>query len=168
MHLYYSILNFTYLLSTWCSSNRLLCEKGHYLKAYISVYFLNFCFFEFANGDTISSDVCVIPADDRPLGGGKLKTKSALSPNASLKDDKLCRVCGDRALGCNFDAISCESCKAFFRRNALKEKVSLKVYFYFIITKCDVTKSCLNELEWVAGVLMALHIQRQECLWVEL
>ncbi|KAH9524785.1 hypothetical protein Btru_027816 [Bulinus truncatus] len=33
-----------------------------------------------------------------------------------------CGVCGDRALGYNFDAISCESCKAFFRRNALKAK----------------------------------------------
>ncbi|CAG5116546.1 unnamed protein product, partial [Candidula unifasciata] len=33
-----------------------------------------------------------------------------------------CGVCGDRALGYNFDAVSCESCKAFFRRNALKTK----------------------------------------------
>lgn len=36
------------------------------------------------------------------------------------KDSKTCGVCGDRALGYNFDAISCESCKAFFRRNAHK------------------------------------------------
>ncbi|XP_011310229.1 nuclear hormone receptor HR96 [Fopius arisanus] len=35
---------------------------------------------------------------------------------------KICAVCGDRALGYNFNAISCESCKAFFRRNALKNK----------------------------------------------
>ncbi|ESN91605.1 hypothetical protein HELRODRAFT_137551, partial [Helobdella robusta] len=34
--------------------------------------------------------------------------------------DKVCGVCGDRALSYNFDAISCESCKAFFRRNAPK------------------------------------------------
>uniref|UniRef100_A0A1I8FCY4 Nuclear receptor domain-containing protein n=1 Tax=Macrostomum lignano TaxID=282301 RepID=A0A1I8FCY4_9PLAT len=27
-----------------------------------------------------------------------------------------CTVCGDKALGYNFDAITCESCKAFFRR----------------------------------------------------
>ncbi|XP_064631107.1 nuclear hormone receptor HR96-like isoform X2 [Lineus longissimus] len=40
------------------------------------------------------------------------------------KDDKICGVCGDKALGYNFDAISCESCKAFFRRNALKNKIS--------------------------------------------
>ncbi|ESO90690.1 hypothetical protein LOTGIDRAFT_122759, partial [Lottia gigantea] len=36
------------------------------------------------------------------------------------KKDKICLVCGDRALGYNFNAISCESCKAFFRRNAHK------------------------------------------------
>ena len=35
----------------------------------------------------------------------------------------VCVICGDRALGYNFDAITCESCKAFFRRNALKTKV---------------------------------------------
>ncbi|KAL5019788.1 hypothetical protein ScPMuIL_002680 [Solemya velum] len=36
------------------------------------------------------------------------------------KKDKICMVCGDRALGYNFNAVSCESCKAFFRRNAHK------------------------------------------------
>ncbi|KAK9293918.1 hypothetical protein QLX08_011302 [Tetragonisca angustula] len=36
--------------------------------------------------------------------------------------NKICGVCGDRALGYNFNAVSCESCKAFFRRNALKNK----------------------------------------------
>lgn len=35
-----------------------------------------------------------------------------------------CVVCGSMALGYNFDAITCESCKAFFRRNALKDSVS--------------------------------------------
>ncbi|KAK2153755.1 hypothetical protein LSH36_287g03022 [Paralvinella palmiformis] len=35
--------------------------------------------------------------------------------------DKICLVCGDKALGYNFNAVSCESCKAFFRRNAFKE-----------------------------------------------
>ena len=37
---------------------------------------------------------------------------------------KVCAVCGDKALGYNFNAVTCESCKAFFRRNALKDKVS--------------------------------------------
>lgn len=35
---------------------------------------------------------------------------------------KLCVVCGDKALGYNFNAVTCESCKAFFRRNALSSK----------------------------------------------
>lgn len=38
-------------------------------------------------------------------------------------DTKVCGVCGDKALGYNFNAVTCESCKAFFRRNALIQKV---------------------------------------------
>ena len=38
---------------------------------------------------------------------------------------KICGVCGDKALGYNFNALTCESCKAFFRRNALRNKVNL-------------------------------------------
>lgn len=42
---------------------------------------------------------------------------------ASTKVDlKVCGVCGDKALGYNFNAVTCESCKAFFRRNALAKK----------------------------------------------
>lgn len=32
------------------------------------------------------------------------------------------QVCSDRALGHNFNAVTCESCKAFFRRNAISNK----------------------------------------------
>ncbi|CAG2168938.1 unnamed protein product [Oppiella nova] len=40
-----------------------------------------------------------------------------------MSDDLVCLVCGDRALGKNFGAVTCESCKAFFRRNAHKIKL---------------------------------------------
>lgn len=40
----------------------------------------------------------------------------------AVVDPKVCGVCGDKALGNNFNAITCESCKAFFRRNALRTK----------------------------------------------
>lgn len=50
------------------------------------------------------------------------------------KDVKKCGVCGDLALGSNFNAITCESCKAFFRRNALKTKVGL--FFIWIMLIC--------------------------------
>ena len=35
----------------------------------------------------------------------------------------ICSICEAPAHGYNFDAITCESCKAFFRRNALKTNV---------------------------------------------
>ena len=60
----------------------------------------------------------------------------AVAAAAAGRDDKVCGVCGDRALGCNFDAISCESCKAFFRRNALKDKV------------CSVRRFSINSSRW--------------------
>lgn len=48
---------------------------------------------------------------------------------------KICLVCGDKALSYNFNAISCESCKAFFRRNALTNK-ELKCPFS---NNCEIT-----------------------------
>ncbi|GMR48542.1 hypothetical protein PMAYCL1PPCAC_18737, partial [Pristionchus mayeri] len=35
---------------------------------------------------------------------------------------RICTICGAKALGYNFGVISCESCKAFFRRNAFKDE----------------------------------------------
>ena len=56
------------------------------------------------------------------------------------KEDRVCGVCGDKALGCNFDAVSCESCKAFFRRNALKDKVPI------VLT--------VKQIRWEGGVCL--------------
>uniref|UniRef100_A0A0R3S0L7 Nuclear receptor domain-containing protein n=1 Tax=Elaeophora elaphi TaxID=1147741 RepID=A0A0R3S0L7_9BILA len=48
--------------------------------------------------------------------------------NDSQSLEKSCKVCGDRAIGYNFSVITCESCKAFFRRNANRQE-SLKCPF---------------------------------------
>lgn len=45
----------------------------------------------------------------------------------------ICSVCGDKSTGINFNASSCNSCKAFFRRTAPQNKV----------TPCPFTGNCL-------------------------
>ncbi|PAA51481.1 hypothetical protein BOX15_Mlig019418g1, partial [Macrostomum lignano] len=46
---------------------------------------------------------------------------------AGLPDDqRVCAVCAEPASGYNFDRLTCESCKAFFRRNALKSREKIK------------------------------------------
>jgi hypothetical protein len=40
-------------------------------------------------------------------------------------DGLICNICEGPAHGYNFDAITCESCKAFFRRNALRSDVCI-------------------------------------------
>ena len=45
----------------------------------------------------------------------------------------ICVVCGSAAHGYNFGAITCESCKAFFRRNARKDRVSFRDYHILLV-----------------------------------
>ncbi|UJR09463.1 hypothetical protein I4U23_013701 [Adineta vaga] len=49
----------------------------------------------------------------------------------------ICRICGDVARGMNFGVITCMSCKAFFRRHALK---NLKKLQCPLDDNCDVSK----------------------------
>uniref|UniRef100_A0A183CXF5 Nuclear receptor domain-containing protein n=1 Tax=Gongylonema pulchrum TaxID=637853 RepID=A0A183CXF5_9BILA len=75
--------------------------------------------------------------DDLAMGTGTMRQGASSSgcdsPNAdnvtadeARRRQKTCRVCGDHATGYNFNVITCESCKAFFRRNALRPKVGMK------------------------------------------
>lgn len=57
---------------------------------------------------------------EKGRGGGKKEQKRRPKPRDGTQ--LYCGVCSDKALGYNFDAITCESCKAFFRRNANKTK----------------------------------------------
>ncbi len=54
-----------------------------------------------------------------------MKVQPSHEKNKTKNSCLICVVCGSSANGYNFGAIACESCKAFFRRNALKKPVSL-------------------------------------------
>ena len=56
-------------------------------------------------------------------------------PEAFADPPKVCAVCGDRALSCNFGCVTCESCKAFFRRNALRVSQCL-IYSISLVVHC--------------------------------
>ena len=60
------------------------------------------------------------------LPDGSLRPKK-IRHKKRVNGKKICLVCGDKALAHNFDVITCESCKAFFRRNALKSQVGGQV-----------------------------------------
>lgn len=49
-------------------------------------------------------------------------SSSSADSERRYRPQKYCAVCGDKAIACNFNAVTCESCKAFFRRNAFKEQ----------------------------------------------
>ena len=42
---------------------------------------------------------------------------------AKKSTDMICVICGDKAIGSNYDAFTCAPCKIFFRRNAFQNLV---------------------------------------------
>ncbi|XP_064633827.1 oxysterols receptor LXR-alpha-like isoform X2 [Lineus longissimus] len=71
----------------------------------------------------------------------KERRKRRVKPVGIETGDLMCGVCGDKAHGYNFNAITCESCKAFFRRNAARlEKNHPDVMAQVI--KCNFDGNC--------------------------
>uniref|UniRef100_A0AC34Q152 Nuclear receptor domain-containing protein n=1 Tax=Panagrolaimus sp. JU765 TaxID=591449 RepID=A0AC34Q152_9BILA len=77
-----------------------------------------------SGADTTNSDPLITNANIQGQNGRKrtFSTSESQPTNDRRTATKICRVCGDKAYSYNFNVISCESCKAFFRRNANKEK----------------------------------------------
>lgn len=75
------------------------------------------------NSDSSSSSVPLGPSLPSNIVSTNINNNANNSSDSErrYRPQKYCAVCGDKAIACNFNAVTCESCKAFFRRNAFKE-----------------------------------------------
>jgi hypothetical protein len=80
-----------------------------------------------SNNSSLIKSIIIDPKDDDIDLSYAPEINQKKSKNTSLT----CVVCGSPALGYNFDAITCESCKAFFRRNALKSPVKSATFLFY-------------------------------------
>ncbi|XP_076472081.1 uncharacterized protein LOC143301582 [Babylonia areolata] len=80
-----------------------------------------------------SSDAAVTagPCDVTQPGASRAKP---MRTKRRVMGDRTCLVCGDIAIAHNFGALTCETCKAFFRRNASKAQE---------IPPCQFSKNCV-------------------------
>ena len=54
--------------------------------------------------------------------GGQSLFPQSVYKSAYSNDDNKCHVCGDKSTGSHFGGLSCESCKAFFRRSVQNDR----------------------------------------------
>ena len=58
---------------------------------------------------------------DPDSSAANIRRKRRKLPTQVQSGELICMICQAPATGYNFDVVSCESCKAFFRRNAFKK-----------------------------------------------
>lgn len=97
-------------------------------------------------------------------GGGKASSSSS-SPGVPMEKvgDDLCTICGDRASGYHYNALSCEGCKGFFRRSVMRNA------FY----ECKYGGNCKMDM-WMRRKCQACRMKqcrdvgmKEECLLSE-
>ena len=64
--------------------------------------------------------------------------------NDTISYDSSCLICGDKATGKHYGAVSCDGCKGFFRRSVRKNHV----YSCRFAKECNVTKDKRNQCRY--------------------
>ncbi|ELT98532.1 hypothetical protein CAPTEDRAFT_125155 [Capitella teleta] len=100
--------------------------------------------------------------DDVAAKKKRVSSTSSSSTNKSA-DEELCLICGDRASGYHYNALSCEGCKGFFRRSVTRGAEYV----------CKIGGNCEMDM-WMRRRCQACRLQRcrevgmkEECLLSE-
>lgn len=100
----------------------------------------------------------------RTGGGGNAAGVSANQNNpSSLIVVELCVVCGDRASGRHYGAISCEGCKGFFKRSIRKQLG----YQCRGSKNCEVTKHHRNRCQYCRLQKCLACGMRSDCKYIK-
>ncbi|CAF4019609.1 unnamed protein product, partial [Rotaria magnacalcarata] len=83
----------------------------------------------FISYDEFNSDFILEKKENKATQNYSEIPPNNYSTQESQMQHSKCGICGTPALGYNFNQITCESCKAFFRRNPLRYMPDLKCRF---------------------------------------
>ncbi|VDL83541.1 unnamed protein product, partial [Nippostrongylus brasiliensis] len=96
----------------------------------------------------------------------KSRVSKCRAPTMAIPGEELCLVCGDKASGYHYNALTCEGCKGFFRRSITRRAV----YYCKFGQSCDIDmymrrkcQHCRLEKCMRIGMRSELVIPEEQC-----